>query len=155
MAVTGHTKTRLYRVWRDMKNRCMNPNNAGYVNYGGRGITVYKDWLSFLPFREWAINNGYSDDLFIDREDNSLGYCPTNCRFVTRQVQQANRRSFKNSSSTYLGVHCTPNKTWTTRVRVNGIDKYLGTFKTELEAAEARDSFIKEHNLPLKLNLGA
>lgn len=150
----GMSNTRIYRVWRDMKNRCLNPNNAGYVNYGGRGITVCAEWLEFIPFYTWATSNGYTETLFIDRIDNELGYNPENCRFVTRQVQQANRRSFKGSSSKYLGIYKTPRNTWAAKVKISGRNQHIGCYPSELEAAHARDAYIKTHNLPLKLNIG-
>ena len=154
MSKHGLSNTRLYNIWRDMKNRCLNPNNVGYPNYGGRGITVCAEWLEYQPFHDWAYTNGYMDDLFIDREDNNLGYSPANCRFVTRQVQQANRRSFKNSTSAYLGVYRMTATKWAAKVTQGGKNKHLGRFNTELEAAKARDDYIKLHRLPLRLNLG-
>ena len=154
MAKHGLARGRLYNAWRDMKNRCLNPNNIGYSNYGGRGITVCDEWLEYKPFHDWACSNGYMDDLFIDREDNDMGYSPSNCRFVTRQVQQANRRSFKGSTSEFLGVYKVTETKWAAKVSENGKNKHLGRFDTEHEAAQARDAYIKLKGLPLKLNLG-
>lgn len=77
-------KTRLYRIWIAMKQRCLNENNTGFKNYGGRGIQICDDWLnSFKSFHDWAINNGYADDLQIDRIDNDLHYTPENCQWLT------------------------------------------------------------------------
>ena len=83
----GLYESRLYNIWKHMKSRCNNPKDAKYHNYGGRGVEVCKEWNDFIPFYEWAILNGYQDDLEIDRINNDGNYCPSNCRWVTRKVQ--------------------------------------------------------------------
>lgn len=92
----GETHTRLYTIWRGMRQRCKNRNGKHYPDYGGRGITVCAEWdESYEVFRDWAIFNGYRDDLTIDRINNDGDYCPENCRWVTMSVQNANRRHYK------------------------------------------------------------
>lgn len=84
--------TRLYYIWQGMKDRCYNEHNARYDRYGGRGIKICEEWKeNFIAFHDWAISNGYTDDLTIDRIDNDADYCPDNCRWSTQKEQSRNR----------------------------------------------------------------
>ncbi len=92
--IDGISSHRLYRVWRCMIQRCHDPANQAYKNYGGRGIYVCDEWRNDCrAFYEWGLANGHADDLEIDRRDNNHGYSPDNCRFVTREVNANNTRS--------------------------------------------------------------
>ena len=75
-----------------MKQRVLNTKNHAYKDYGGRGITICNEWLEFIPFRDWALNNGYVDNLVIDRENPNGNYEPSNCRFLTVKESNRNRR---------------------------------------------------------------
>lgn len=93
----GQSDSRLYRVWNGMKQRCMNPNNTEWHNYGGRGISVCDEWMNFEAFRTWAEANGYEPDAkygkcTIDRIDTDGNYEPNNCRWVDYIVHGNNRR---------------------------------------------------------------
>ena len=93
---------RLYRIWKDMKTRCNNPNFPLYKVYGGRGIKVCNEWEdSFENFYEWSMDNGYSDLLTIDRINNDKGYFPGNCRWSSRKEQS--RNTSRNVLITYKG----------------------------------------------------
>ena len=88
----GKTKTRLYRIWSHMKARCDQPNNNRYYRYGARGIKVCDEWHeSFEAFYDWAIENGYRDDLTIERKKNNLGYSPENCCWIPLSEQAKNK----------------------------------------------------------------
>lgn len=90
----GHSKSRLYSVWTNMKTRCLNPNDDYYEGYGGRGIRVCNEWMQdFSSFYEWANKNGYEEDLTIDRVNNDGHYEPNNCRWVKLDVQMNNKRN--------------------------------------------------------------
>lgn len=85
-------RRRLYSVWRTMHRRCSDPNHGSFKRYGGRGISVCHEWSSFDSFLSWAVQNGYSYGLSLDRIDNDSGYSPKNCRWVTAKDQNRNRR---------------------------------------------------------------
>ncbi len=89
----GKRKTRLYRIWAQMIQRTTNKNQKDYDYYGERGIAVCKEWReSFDTFEQWAKENGYAENLTIDRKDNNKGYEPGNCHWVTMKEQSRNTR---------------------------------------------------------------
>ena len=83
-------KTRLQRIWGNMKDRCTNPNNPSYHRYGGRGISYWCSWDNFEVFRYWALTNGYEEHLTLERVNNDGDYTPFNCRWATRKEQSRN-----------------------------------------------------------------
>ena len=88
----GMTGTRIYTTWNNMKKRCLYPKHPHFEIYGGRGIGFCAEWNDFLPFYEWAMSHGYSDDLTLDRIDVNGNYEPSNCRWVDMTTQIRNRR---------------------------------------------------------------
>lgn len=89
-------KTKLYRVYWSMKERCFNSNDKAFKWYGARGIRVCDEWKNdFQAFYEWAMSHGYAEGLTIDRIDNDGNYEPSNCRWATIQEQQTNKRQRK------------------------------------------------------------
>ena len=108
--------SRLNRIYHCMRTRCLNPNFKEFKHYGGRGITICKEWIDseiialgrhgrttkgWLAFKNWAILNGYREDLTLDRIDNNKGYSPDNCHWVTMKVQCNN--TSRNHLITYKG----------------------------------------------------
>ncbi|RLC37576.1 hypothetical protein DRH27_03745 [Candidatus Falkowbacteria bacterium] len=86
----GRRPTRLYNIWNNMKARCYRHSSLDYHRYGGRGISICKEWVdSYMKFKEWALNNRYKDYLTIDRVDNNKGYEPGNCRWITKKENTA------------------------------------------------------------------
>ena len=137
----GGKGTRLYNIWCGMKNRCYNNKDAHYPRWGGRGITVCSEWLlDFDNFRKWAISNGYSDNLSIDRIDNDGNYCPDNCRWIPMSEQNNNQRS--NRLITYKGQTMNLKK-WSDKLGIN-----YGTLLSRLD--ESKWSIEKAFETPVK-----
>jgi len=124
-----------------MKTRCDCETNKFYHRYGGRGITYCSEWKTFAPFWEWAIANGYRDDLTLDRIDNDGDYFPANCKWSTQHEQSLNKKHL-------------PSKTGAVGVRRHGRGYaaevcwrrkyyYVGTFDTVEEARIAREAYKK------------
>lgn len=96
----GMKNTRLYYIWSHIKARCYNKNHDNYKYYGGRGIIVCDNWKNdFIAFYNWAIANGYQDNLTIDRIDVNGNYEPNNCRWASWKQQQRNTRHNRNITS--------------------------------------------------------
>lgn len=99
------SKTRLYHIWKNMRQRCENPNKPDYLYYGGKGVIVSESWSEYSSFEKWALANGYANNLTIDRINVNGNYCPENCRWVT-MTEQARNMS-RNRIITYKGEsHC-------------------------------------------------
>lgn len=109
---------RLYGIWSGMKGRCQNPHRPKYKIYGARGISVCDEWQHFRNFYEWAMANGYQEDLTIERNNNDGDYCPENCRWATMLEQNHNRSC--TLKATYAGETHTLQE-WS---RITGIDYY-------------------------------
>lgn len=86
----GMSDTRIYKIWTGIKQRCSNPNVSAYKYYGAKGIFLCKEWEDFLSFEHWSMENGYTDELSIDRIDPQKWYSPENCRWVTLEEQKRN-----------------------------------------------------------------
>lgn len=148
---TNKLDKRLYEIWRHMHHRCYNPKNTAYKYYGGKGITVCEEWNSFVYFALWAVQNGYSDDLTLDRIDPSGNYTPDNCRWTTMTVQANNRKK-----GIVVVINGTPksfsvrkrNKKWEYRIETGTVDgkrkRYSKCgFNTKEDAIHAAEETIK------------
>ncbi len=143
----GESKTRLYQIWLDIKNRCYCKTSPGYAYYGARGIAVCKSWqANYVAFRDWSLANGYQANLEIDRRDVNGGYSPDNCRWATRTQQMQNTRKRRNAkTSKYKGVSRNGNAlNWRVQIIHNGQHIHVGMFAREDDAARAYDAAATE-----------
>lgn len=103
--VHGDYGKRLFITYNNMKQRCNNKKFKQWQDYGGRGILVCDEWLnSYITFKTWALVNGYSDELTLDRLNNNEGYYPENCRWVDHFQQRKNSRIRKDNTSGIRGI---------------------------------------------------
>jgi len=137
----GLSSTRLRYIYDGMKARCYNTNNPSYRNYGYRGINICKEWLeNFENFYNWAINNGYKDELTIDRIDVDGNYEPNNCRWSTKLEQASNKRNI--AFITFNGV-TKPIKEWAKEYNIQ-----LCTLRTRINRGWEIERALKEKTHP-------
>ena len=150
----GLESHRFYPTWNALVQRCTNPKNKKYKNYGGRGITVCEEWLDIKNFIAWCdLTHPNISGVSLDRIDNDKGYSPENCRWADKTTQCINQRMKKNNKSGYVGVHCRKGKSkCSASIGVNNKLIHLGSFSTIEEAVQARDNYIVENKLPHKLS---
>lgn len=101
----GMSKTVIYRRWTHMLSRCYNTNDKRFSSYGGRGISVCKEWHDFNNFYNWSVLNGYDQKLTIERKDVNGNYSPDNCCWATHKEQANNRTN--NHFIEYKGMKMT------------------------------------------------
>lgn len=85
-------KPRLFKIWLAMRERCYYPKNIRYNAYGARGIRVCEEWQEFENFKNWALSNGYTDEMTIDRVDSNGNYCPSNCQWASKHFNSIKQR---------------------------------------------------------------
>ncbi len=143
----------LYNLLQGMKSRCYNKKKQNYRYYGARGISVAEGWIQDpVSFIEWALKNGYKRGLEIDRIDNNGNYEPSNCRFVTRSFNNANRGKLKNNTSGYTGVlFSKTHNRWISSLSLNNIKIPFGGFLKMKDALKARNDYIAKNKLPHKI----
>jgi hypothetical protein len=126
-------------IWRGMRGRCKNKRNTSYSEYGGRGISVCKEWD--ISFEKFYLDMGPrpSAKHSLDRIDNDGNYTKENCRWATREIQSRNTRIHIRNNTGYRGViYLYGAKTWTASIRYENRRVYLGTFKSREQAIAAR-----------------
>jgi hypothetical protein len=149
----GLSRTKLYKVRTGMIQRCYNKNHNAYPYYGGRGITVCKEWLDdVMAFVNWSMENGYEEGLTVDRIDRNKGYSPDNCRLVTFADNMMNQQKHKNNTSGYKGVF-RDGKKWLAGIGFRCKFYRLGWFNTPEEAALAYNKFVIENKTYHPLNV--
>lgn len=152
----GKSKTPLYTIWKAIKRRCYSKIGRSYKDYGSCGIYVCDEWLDDPElFMDWAMSNGYSKGLQIDRIDNDGPYSPENCHFVTSQENNCNQRLMReDNTSGYRGV-CWVKKESSFSAQVDYKKErrlWKSGFRSAKEAAIYRDKFIIKNGIPLPLN---
>lgn len=137
-------KTSLYSRWVGMKGRCYNPNNQKYKNYGARGVAMCDEWKdSFISFWKWATENGYQENLSLDRINVNGNYEPSNCRWTDMFTQENNRTN--NRSVWYNGrVYTLTELSKISKVSYKTLHLRLFHYKWDVETAVTKPSRIKK-----------
>jgi len=128
------------KAFNQTRNRCNNPNNARYKDYGGRGIKVCDRWNGAGGYKNFIEDMGEKPDgMTLDRIDNDGDYEPGNCRWATYEEQSLNKRAYKSSQSGVTGVYQFKRTgAWIANMRTKGVNKHIGYYKTKEEAIAAR-----------------
>ena len=151
----GENRSRLHSIWCSIITRCYNENDASFKHYGARGIIMCFDWRNdYVNFSKWAKQNGYKDNLSIDRINNDGNYEPSNCRWVNQNIQTQNCRVIRSSNkSGYRGVSWDKKSNkWRSQIQVNKQKKHLGFFDNKIDAAIAYDNYVIKNKLAHSIN---
>lgn len=144
----GLGKHRLNSIWDGIIQRCTNSNRIAFKDYGAIGITICDEWKhDFLSFYNWALENGYQDDLTIDRINPYGNYEPSNCRWANRTTQNRNKKLNPNANKTgFRGISKHGNK-YRATISIDYKQIHLGLFTLIEDAVSARDKYIIDNNL--------
>ena len=130
---------KIYDAWINMRQRCFNQNHAEYHNYGGRGISICKEWEDFNCFLQ-DIGVPEHQSLSLDRVDNNKGYSKDNCCWSSKSDQSYNKRSSKSNTSGKVGVSwCKQTGKWRSTIKINGKFTCLGRFEQLEDAVAVRE----------------
>lgn len=140
---------RVNKIWHHMIARCYDPLDISFNRYGDKGVTVVDSWRkSFIEFCDWALSNGYSDDLTLDRIDSTKGYSPENCRWVDYYHQAQNRGMHSDNKTGVSGSALRPNGRYMAYINRDNKRYNLGMYDTLDEVTSAREKakdYYKEH----------
>lgn len=145
----GYSKHKLYKSFYRIIKRCTDKTNKDYKYYGARGIKLCDEWrYNPRAFVEYCLENGWKEDLTIDRIDVNGNYEPSNIRFVNLHIQCANQRLSVRNTSGYKGVSYRKDcDKWRSWIGIGDKLIHLGTYKTQKDALEARNNYIIENKL--------
>lgn len=151
----GMCESRIYKILKQMKQRCYNKNYKQFKDYGEKGVVVCDEWLNdFLAFKNWAFANGYADKLLIDRINTGGIYEPSNCRWLTKTESNQNTGLLRSTNTSgYRGV-CWDKRhnKWKSLINYNGKAYSLGSYSTAELAAKAYNDFVIKHHSLHPLN---
>lgn len=147
----GLSKSKEYKLWSNMLQRCYNKNHDKYKLYGGRGITVCFEWrYNFKTYYDYitSLQGAMQSELTVDRINFNKNYKEGNLRWANHHIQNANKRKMKRNTSEYTGVYGYNNGySYKAEININKKRIRLGTHKTAREAAIARDQYIITNKL--------
>lgn len=140
----GMSKMAAYKSWVCMLDRCNNPKNNRYHDWGGRGIRVCRRWLTFENFFEDMGER--PEGMSIERINNNLGYFKANCEYATSVTQNRNKRIYKNNTTGVQGVSWDKNaKKYRAGIEINSKNLHLGLFINLEDAKHARKQAEKQY----------
>lgn len=148
-----NSRNKLYVRWLELRRRCRSPRQESYSN---KNIWWSDEFDTFKGFREWALSNGFKEELSLDRIDNSKGYSPENCKWATKQEQQYNRnkRNTKKQTSKYKGLsRYKGGSKWRVRIYVDKKEVVLGYFVNEIDGAIAYNNALDFYKINAPKNI--
>jgi len=154
----GESHTVIYRKWGGMKNRCFNPKDPYYKDYGDRGITIYEPWIDdYIAYRDYIMSlpNAMKDKYTVDRINNDKNYEPKNLRWASQSTQAQNTRILNSTNTSgYRGVSWNKAaKKWISKIKINSKPIHLGRFVNKIDAAKAYNQYIIDNKLEHTLNI--
>lgn len=148
--IHGFSSTRLYNIFQGIKDRCYKNNRKDKKYYYDKNIKICNEWLKDSSiFFKWSMENGYNENLTIDRKDNTKDYSSENCRWVSYHEQAINKQTLNSRNTTgYRGVtFIKKTKKYNSRICIYGKRITIGTYNTKEEAGTAYDNYIDNNNL--------